>query len=351
MSGQPVSTTVFDEVPDVAHVAIGQQADLVIVAPATANTLSRAAVGQATDLLSATLLVTRAPVIFAPAMHTEMWEHPATVANVATLRQRGAIVLDPAVGRLTGSDSGPGRLPEPQAIADVCFAALSRGPKSADLSGQRIVVSAGGTREPIDPVRFIGNRSSGKQGWALAAAAVARGAEVTVVAANVAAADPAGCRVLRVGTAEQMRAAVGQCAQQADAVIMAAAVADFRVSATTDRKIKKSAGGPPELELVETVDILAETSRQVDNRPRVVVGFAAETVDSDEELLRLAGDKLQRKGADLIVANAVGAGRAFESDENSGFVLNSDGVVAQSPVGTKFELANTVLDCVAQLLR
>lgn len=346
-----MSTTVFDEVADVAHVAIGQQADLVVVAPATANILSRAAVGQATDLLSATLLVTRAPVIFAPAMHTEMWEHPATIDNVATLRRRGAIVLDPAVGRLTGSDSGPGRLPEAQAIADVCFATLSRGTESADLHDTHIVVSAGGTREPIDPVRFIGNRSSGKQGWALAAAAVARGADVTVVAANVAAADPAGCRVIRVGTAEEMRAAVSQCAGQADAVIMAAAVADFRVAAATDRKIKKTTDGAPALDLVETVDILAEVSQQSVGRPRVVVGFAAETVESDEELLRLAQDKLQRKGADLIVANAVGNGRGFESDENSGFVLDLNGAVVRSPAGTKFDLANTVLDCVAQRLR
>ena len=233
---------------EVPHVRIGQAADLVLVAPATADLMARAAAGMAGDLLTATLLTARCPVLYAPAMHTEMWEHPATQANVALLRRRGAIVLEPAVGRLTGRDSGPGRLPEPAGIFAVATRLLARGavgPWTADLAGRRVVVSAGGTREEIDPVRFIGNWSTGTQGYALASTAVARGAEVTVVAANVALPDPAGAKVTRVVSAREMRDAVLAAAETADAVVMAAAVADYRPAARSAAKIKKD-GQPPE---------------------------------------------------------------------------------------------------------
>jgi phosphopantothenoylcysteine decarboxylase/phosphopantothenate--cysteine ligase len=228
LSGQPVSAEVWDDVHEVPHVRLGQRADLVVVAPATADVLAKAATGQADDLLTNTLLTARCPVVYAPAMHTEMWEHPATAANVATLRRRGAVVIEPAVGRLTGADSGKGRLPDPEEIFAVARRVLARGIVAADLTGRHVVVTAGGTREPIDPVRFIGNRSSGKQGYAFARAAVARGARVTVVAANVTLPDPAGADVVRVGSTEELREAVVKAAEDADAVIMAAAPSDFR---------------------------------------------------------------------------------------------------------------------------
>ncbi|HJY65197.1 MAG TPA: bifunctional phosphopantothenoylcysteine decarboxylase/phosphopantothenate--cysteine ligase CoaBC, partial [Streptosporangiaceae bacterium] len=246
LSGEPVTTDVWTGVSEVPHVRLGQSADLVLVAPATADLLARAAAGMAGDLLTATLLTARCPVLYAPAMHTEMWEHPATQANVALLRRRGAVVLDPAVGRLTGADSGAGRLPEPEEIFAVAVRLLDDpGPKSQDLAGRRVVVSAGGTREEIDPVRFIGNWSTGTQGYALARTAVARGAEVTVIAANVALPDPAGAKVTRVVSALQMRDAVLKAAQSADVVVMAAAVADYRPQTRSDGKIKKD-GQPPE---------------------------------------------------------------------------------------------------------
>src|SRR5947199_9469775 len=235
LSGRPVATDVWTDVHEVPHVRIGQSADLVIVAPATADLLARAATGRADDLLTATLLTARCPVLFAPAMHTEMWEHPATQANVATLRERRSLVLDPAVGRLTGVDTGPGRLPEPAEIFSAAMLALDRGSLPLDLAGRSVVVSAGGTREPLDPVRFLGNRSSGKQGYALARTAAARGAEVTLVAANVSLPDPAGVKVVRVGTADELRTAVIEAATYADAVVMAAAVADFRPETRPDR--------------------------------------------------------------------------------------------------------------------
>src|SRR5580693_8124475 len=234
LSGEPVTTDVWTGVAEVPHVRIGQSADLVIVAPATADVLARAAAGMAGDLLTATLLTARCPVLYAPAMHTEMWEHPATQANVAMLRSRGAIVLEPAVGRLTGADSGAGRLPDPAEIFAVATRLLAREP---DLVGRRVVVSAGGTREEIDPVRFIGNWSTGKQGYALARTAVARGAEVIVIAANVALPDPAGAKVVKVTSAREMLTAVTEAAATADAVVMAAAVADYRPAARNAAKI------------------------------------------------------------------------------------------------------------------
>src|SRR3954454_6770390 len=245
LSGKPVSTEVWDDVHEVPHVRIGQHADLVVVAPATADTLAKAAHGLADDLLTNTLLTARCPVVFAPAMHTEMWEHPATQENVQTLRRRGAIVIEPAVGRLTGVDTGKGRLPEPAEIFEVCRRVLARGATEPDLAGRHVVVSAGGTREPLDPVRFLGNRSSGKQGYALARSAAARGARVTLIAANVTLPDPAGTDIVRVGTTQELRAATVAAAAGADVVVMSAAPADFRPATVRDQKIKKAEGGTP----------------------------------------------------------------------------------------------------------
>src|SRR5271170_6359922 len=255
LSGEPVTTGVWTGVAEVPHVRLGQSADLVLVAPATADLMARAAAGMAGDLLTATLLTARCPVLYAPAMHTEMWEHPATQANVALLRSRGAIVLDPAVGRLTGADSGPGRLPEPEEIFAVAVHLLTGARQ--DLKGRRVVISAGGTREEIDPVRFIGNWTTGTQGYALARTAVARGAEVILVAANVALPDPGGAKVTRVVSARAMRDAVLAAAAGADAVVMAAAVADYRPEARSAAKIKKDGQPPEPLRLTENPDILA----------------------------------------------------------------------------------------------
>src|SRR4051812_5205063 len=280
LSGNPVSTDVWSDVEQVPHVRIGQQADLVVVAPATADLIARAASGRADDLLTATLLTARCPVVFAPAMHTEMWQHPATQDNVATLRSRGAVVLEPAVGRLTGADTGPGRLPEPSEIFAAAMLVLERGEAPLDLAGRHIVVTAGGTREPLDPVRFLGNRSSGRQGYALARTAVARGAEVTLVTANVSLPDPAGVKVVRVETALQLRDATRDAARTADAIIMAAAVADFRPTAAAVSKIKKTDAEPAPITLVRNPDILAEISADRSRAAQVVVGFAAETDDA-----------------------------------------------------------------------
>src|SRR4051812_15070986 len=309
-SGNPVTTDVWSDVPEVAHVRIGQEAELVVVAPATADLLARAAAGRADDLLTATLLTAHCPVVFAPAMHTEMWLHPATQDNVATLRRRGAIVLPPAVGRLTGPDSGPGRLPEPADIAALASVVLAAGPPppapapparraatspgaaaagpaalAADLAGRRVVISAGGTREPLDPVRYLGNRSSGKQGWALARVAAARGAGVVLVAANVELPAPFGVRVVGVGTAEELRTAMHAEAKDADVVVMTAAVADFRPATVAGAKLKKdSANEPDSVALVRNPDVLAELVATRANG-QLVVGFAAETGDEDADVL------------------------------------------------------------------
>jgi phosphopantothenoylcysteine decarboxylase / phosphopantothenate---cysteine ligase len=381
LSGQPVATDVWTGVHEVPHVRIGQRADLVVVAPATADLLAKAAHGMADDLLTNTLLTARCPVLFAPAMHTEMWEHAATRANVAVLRARGAVVLDPAVGRLTGADTGPGRLPEPAQIHAAAIRLLARGALGlgADLAGRRVVVSAGGTREPLDPVRFIGNRSSGRQGYALAATAAARGAAVTLVAANVALPDPAGVEVVRVGSAAQLRAAVlaatGPVAAEAptggatgppagtsagtsagvpagapgrsaaDAVVMAAAVADFRPRSAAALKWKKGAGDPPPVELVRNPDVLAELgASRVDGQ--VIVGFAAET----HEVLAHGRAKLAAKGCDLLVVNDVSEGRGFDSPDNAAVVLGADGSQTTVPHGPKESLADVVWDLVAARL-
>ncbi|HET6816023.1 MAG TPA: bifunctional phosphopantothenoylcysteine decarboxylase/phosphopantothenate--cysteine ligase CoaBC [Mycobacteriales bacterium] len=346
LSGQPATTDVWTDVEQVPHVRIGQTASLVVVAPATADLLARAATGRADDLLTATLLTARCPVLFAPAMHTEMWEHPATQANVRTLRERGAVVLDPAVGRLTGADTGPGRLPDPSEIFAVARRLLERGDQAADLAGRHVVVSAGGTREPLDPVRFLGNRSSGKQGYALARTAAARGAEVTLVAANVALPDPAGVKVVRVGTAEEMRAAVVEAATHADAVVMAAAVADFRPADRADRKIKKTSADPDPVALVRNPDILAEISADRARPGQVVVGFAAETDDA----LANGRAKLAAKRCDLLVVNEVGEGRAFDTPDNAAVVLAADGTATEVPLGSKDALADVVWDLVSARL-
>jgi len=346
LSGHPVQTDVWSDVHEVPHVRLGQSADLLVVAPATADLLARAAVGRSDDLLTATLLTARCPVLFAPAMHTEMWEHPATQANVATLRARGSVVIDPAVGRLTGADSGPGRLPEPAEIFAVARTLLDRGALPPDLAGRHVVVSAGGTREPLDPVRFLGNRSSGRQGYALARAAIARGAEVTVISANVALPDPAGAKVVRVGTATEMRDAVREAATSADAVVMVAAVADFRPAAPSTTKIKKTAAEPEPLALVRNPDILAELAHDRPRAGQVVVGFAAET----DNVLDNGRAKLAAKGADLLVVNEVGEGRAFGTTDNAATLLGADGSVVDVPLGSKDRLADAIWDAVVARL-
>ncbi|GAA3286965.1 bifunctional phosphopantothenoylcysteine decarboxylase/phosphopantothenate--cysteine ligase CoaBC [Streptomyces lavendulae subsp. grasserius] len=347
LSGNPASTEVWESVHEVPHVRIGQGADLVVVAPATADMLAKAAHGLADDLLTNTLLTARCPVVFAPAMHTEMWEHPATQENVATLRRRGAVVIEPAVGRLTGKDTGKGRLPDPEEIYEVCRRVLARGTAGPDLVGRHVVISAGGTREPLDPVRFLGNRSSGKQGYALARTAAARGARVTLVAANTALADPAGVDLVRVGTALQLREAVLKAAADADAVVMAAAVADFRPARYADGKIKKKDGQDPEpVALVRNPDVLAEISADRAREGQVVVGFAAET----DEVLANGRAKLRRKGCDLLVVNEVGESKTFGSEENEAVVLASDGAETPVPHGPKEVLADVIWDQVVARL-
>ncbi|MER7953576.1 bifunctional phosphopantothenoylcysteine decarboxylase/phosphopantothenate--cysteine ligase CoaBC [Streptomyces sp. NPDC096030] len=348
LSGNPVSTEVWESVHEVPHVRIGQAADLVVVAPATADMLAKAAHGLADDLLTNTLLTARCPVVFAPAMHTEMWEHPATQENVATLRRRGAVVIEPAVGRLTGVDTGKGRLPDPGEIFEVCRRILARGTAAPDLVGRHVVVSAGGTREPLDPVRYLGNRSSGKQGYALAKAAAARGARVTLVEANTGIPDPAGVDVVHVGTAVQLREAVLKATADADAVVMAAAVADFRPAVYAPGKIKKRDDvEAPVVELVRNPDILAEISADRALPDQVIVGFAAET----DDVLANGREKLRRKGCDLLVVNEVGERKTFGSEENEAVILASDGSDTPVPYGPKEALAEKVWDLVAPRLR
>ncbi|WP_037606425.1 bifunctional phosphopantothenoylcysteine decarboxylase/phosphopantothenate--cysteine ligase CoaBC [Streptacidiphilus rugosus] len=349
LSGQPATTEVWESVDEVPHVRIGQHADLLVVAPATADILAKAAHGLADDLLTNTLLTARCPVVFAPAMHTEMWEHPATQENVATLRRRGAVVIEPAVGRLTGVDTGKGRFPDPEAIFELCRRVLERGASAvtADLADRHVVVSAGGTREPLDPVRFLGNISSGRQGYAIAAVAAARGAKVTLVAANTELPDPAGVDVVRVGTALELRQAVLTASATADAVVMAAAVADFRPAEFTAKKIKKVDGvDPAPVALVRNPDVLAELSAQRLRPGQVVVGFAAETDDA----LAHGRAKLARKGCDLLVVNEVGEDRAFGSANNEALVLGADGSETPVPYGPKAALADTLWDLVAARL-
>lgn len=352
LSGKPVADDVWTDVHRVPHVRIGQEADLVVVAPATADLVARAAHGLAHDLLTNTLLTARCPVVLAPAMHTEMWENPATQANVATLRERGVVVLEPAEGRLTGADTGKGRLPDPAEIVEAARQVLARSRAGApDLAGRHVVVSAGGTREYLDPVRFLGNRSSGLQGYALARAAVARGARVTLVAANTALADPAGVTVRRVETTAQLRDEVLAAAADADAVVMAAAPADFRPASASDTKIKKSDdGSAPALELVQNPDILRELSAERLRAGQVVVGFAAETGDAQHDVLDLARAKLARKGCDLLVLNDVSGGAVFGSPDNEAVILAADGAATPVARGSKSALAHRIWDQVASRL-
>ena len=359
LSGEPVTTDVWTGVADVPHVKLGQTADLVIVAPATADLLARAAAGMSGDLLTATLLTARCPVVYAPAMHTEMWEHPATQANVATLRARGAVVVEPAVGRLTGKDSGKGRLPEPAGLFELAEKIMgfrtgdnlaSVRDNGLSLAGKRVLVSAGGTREELDPVRFLGNWSTGRQGYAFARSAIAQGADVTLVAANVELPDPAGVKVVKVVSANDMHAAMLAEAPHADAIVMTAAVADFRPVARADQKIKKGGALPPPIELAENPDILADLSRRRGGRGRdgqVIVGFAAETNPD----LDAAKAKLARKGSDYLVMNQVGGGQGFGSTDNEWIVLAADGVVTPVPRQSKDALADFVLALVTARLR
>ncbi|HZI96334.1 MAG TPA: bifunctional phosphopantothenoylcysteine decarboxylase/phosphopantothenate--cysteine ligase CoaBC [Actinomycetales bacterium] len=353
LSGRPVATSVWDDVHEVPHVRLGQEADVVVVAPATADLLARAAHGQADDLLTSILLTARCPVVMAPAMHTEMWLHPATAANVATLRGRGVVVLDPADGRLTGADTGAGRLPEPEVLAQVALRVLERGPADPDLAGRHVVVSAGGTREPLDPVRYLGNRSSGRQGFALAMTAAARGARVTLVAANSELPTPAGVRRVDVGTARELRVAVREAAAGADVVVMAAAVADFRPTAESSSKIKKTddPDEAPTIELVRNPDILAELAAVRLRAEQVVVGFAAETGDADGDVLTHARAKLERKGCDLLVVNEVGAGKGFGTADNSVVVLDAAGGEKVVGPASKADVADAVWDAVATRLQ
>ncbi len=368
LSGKPVHTDVWSDITEVPHVRIGQEADLVVVAPATADLLARAATGQADDLLTNVLLTARCPVVMAPAMHTEMYEHPATQANISTLTERGVHVVPPASGRLTGRDTGPGRLPEPEQLFEICRRELERSagaaapaaPVRGPLAGRRVVVSAGGTREPLDPVRFLGNRSSGKQGYALARVAVARGAEVVLVTTS-GLEVPAGVRAVPVETALEMEAAVRAEAGEADVVVMAAAVADFRPAAYTDHKIKKThvAGADgttdesaPSVALVRNPDILAGlvAARGGSSSP-VVVGFAAETGDASGSVLEHGRAKLARKGCDVLVVNEVGTDVTFGKDENTVHVLRrgSEDVLDVGPA-SKDAVAAAVWDVVTDLL-
>lgn len=343
LSGNAVSASVWDGVHQVPHVRIGQQADLVVVAPATADLLAKAAHGLADDLLTATLLTARCPVLLAPAMHTEMWEHPAVRANVATLRARGVLVVDPAVGRLTGVDSGVGRLPEPVELARLCQRVLVRGHQAPDLTGRTVVVSAGGTREFLDPVRFLGNRSSGRQGYALARTALARGAEVVLVT-TVDLPDPPGVKVVRVTDAAQLREAMLAEAAAADAVVMAAAVADYRPVERVNSKRKKTPAVTVELE--QTPDVLADLV--AGRRPgQVLVGFAAETGDAEGTVLEYGQAKLIRKRCDLLVVNEVGGSghrTGFEGEDNAAIVLGADGSRTDVPLGSKDALSDVVWD-------
>lgn len=344
LSGREVSSEVWDGVWGVPHVRIGQRADLVLVAPATADLMAKAAAGIADDLLTNTLLTARCPVVMAPAMHTEMWEHPATRANAATLRERGVLVVEPASGRLTGADSGPGRMPEPAELFEVARAVLHRGSAATDLAGRRIVVSAGGTREALDPVRFLGNRSSGRQGYAIARAAAIRGAEVVLVSANVELPEPHGTVVRRVTSAREMAEAVHRESRTADAVVMAAAVADYRPADAGAAKLKKeSLQAPPTIALVENPDILVGLVR---DRPagQLVVGFAAETGDEHGTVLQYGQAKLRRKGCDLMVVNQVGEDLAFGAPDNAATILGADGSAIEVPRGPKEHLAHALLD-------
>ncbi|WP_165242365.1 bifunctional phosphopantothenoylcysteine decarboxylase/phosphopantothenate--cysteine ligase CoaBC [Corynebacterium lizhenjunii] len=353
LSGNPVSTTVFDAVDEVRHVQVGQQADAVVIAPATADLIARLAAGRADDLLTATVLVATCPVIVAPAMHTEMWLNPATQANVATLRSRGIVVLEPAHGRLTGKDTGPGRLLEPEQIAQFARAAMAGANFTHDWQGRKVVVSAGGTQEAIDPVRFIGNHSSGRQGFALAEMAAQRGAQVTVIAGGVdALPTPAGAQIVRVSSTRELQEAMEAEAGDADVIIMAAAVADYRPANVAQSKLKKGAADADlsVLHLVENPDILRGlTQRRAEGAlaaTTVIVGFAAETGDESHSALEHAQVKFARKGVDLLMANDVSGGQVFGKEDNAGWILSAHGTPQEVPSGSKLLVAAHILSAI-----
>ena len=358
LSHHPVLTSVFEDVDEVAHVRFGQEADLVVIAPATADLLARMRIGRADDLLTASLLVARAPIVVAPAMHTEMWEHASVRENVDVLRRRGITVLEPAVGRLTGPDSGPGRLPEPAALLDAARAAISaprdeHGAIRRDLLGRELLITAGGTREDLDPVRFLANHSSGKQGWALAHAALVRGARVRLAAANVELETPPGAERSDVGSAAELASLVAEQRGQVDALVMAAAVADFTAAERAGSKIKKDDGDDdsvPAIALRRTEDILRHSvlDRADAARP-AIVGFAAETGGEGASAIDLARAKARRKGADLLVFNDISAG-VFGAADNSVRVLDRDGEEVARAEGSKTAVAHTVLDELIALL-
>lgn len=370
LSGRPVRTDTFTDVDQVQHVRLGRRADLVVVAPATADLLARTVAGMAPDLLGNVLLTATCPVVLAPAMHTEMWQHPATRANVATLRARGVTVVEPASGRLTGADSGPGRLPDPEDLWAAAQAAVSArqdgaetdvddlprpaDPALAPLAGRTVVITAGGTREPLDPVRYLGNRSSGKQGVALAEAALAAGAHVRFVAGTMSVDPPAGAEVTHVESTQELLDAVLDRAADADALVMAAAVADFRPAQVAQDKIKKTDdGGAPTIVLERTPDVLATAVRVRDAggaMAPVIVGFAAETGDADTTPLEYGRAKLARKGCDLLVVNEVGRGRVFGQDDTEVTVLSAAGDPPVTRTGTKAEAAEAVLRALAGVL-
>ena len=378
ISRNPVATDLYEGVAEVRHVALGQSADLIVIAPATANTIAKLAAGIADDLLGNTVLASTAPLVIAPAMHTEMWRNAATVANIATLRGRGVHIVGPASGQLTGADSGPGRMEEPEVIARAALRAAGVSPRPAatpapepvadvvvlserrraneaarlprggvDLAGRRVVISAGGTREPLDPVRFLGNRSSGRQGVALASAALARGAEVVLVAAHLEVDPPEGIELVEVQTALELQSAVAEAARSADIVVMTAAVADYRPAETRDAKIKKSeAGETLTLELVANPDILAGLAH--DKRDgQVLVGFAAETEPDPSALIELGRGKLAAKGCDFLVLNQVGWTQGFATESNEVVVLRKGGDIVMEASGTKLSVADRILDVIA----
>lgn len=357
LSGTPVTASVYDRVDEVQHVNVGKQADLIVIAPATADLLARMVAGRADDLLTATLLVATCPVVVAPAMHTEMWLHPATQENVRTLRRRGIKVLDPAHGRLTGADSGPGRLPDPQQIVDLALAVYEGADLPRDLENRKVVISAGGTQERIDPVRCITNSSSGRQGFACAEIAAQRGAEVVVVAGRTDELPvPLGARVIRVASARDMHEACMAEAMDADIVVMSAAVADYRPASEAPLKLKKGSADAAlsRIELVENPDILkslveARHDSQI-KETTVIVGFAAETGDSSHSALDFAREKILRKGCDLLMCNEVGEGLVFGETRNRGFLLHSSGEYQEIPDGSKLRVASSILDAAVKNL-
>ena len=402
LSGAPVASQLFSDAGAVEHVAIAEWAQLLLIAPASADLIAKLAVGRADDMLTTTALTTTAPIVISPAMHTQMWQHPATVANVEILRSRGVKVIEPASGRLTGKDSGPGRLPEPEQIvaqaleflrqsehfkaasngggAQVVDAVQNQGEPSQDqpgqnqpdqdlaaqdlqfsqdLAGKNFVISAGGTREAIDPVRFLGNRSSGRQGTALARAAVERGAHVTLVAANIEAALlaqlPEQVEVVKVVSALQLRDAVHEAGRSAQVIVMCAAVADFRPKTYAGFKLKKSTdSGETDksytLELVENPDILAGLAAQRLNEGQVIVGFAAETGDEHTSALEYGRRKALKKGADLLAVNTVGATSGFGDVANEIHILDSHGQQVGHSAGSKLQVARDLVELIAQRL-